>query len=723
MMQEEITSAWKIISPVWPLKNIIACNPLQGLEDMPFEQAVRQGEAYFQQKNLPANMGNVNRATIKWCQAFFDEGQATLSMPYRNLGLYRAWKKSAIFDRCLTHSEKNRKEWLLSLPESSENTITECLSTLAIPDDKATVFLTILLVTLPGWAGYVKYKTEWENESHRFPVTQIDYLAMRIAIVCITGQNPFELLAWHEKAHACDASSHLYKIKVAEKNYQTSFLNSISIKENFITSKNIKKYTAQLVFCIDVRSEPFRRALEKQGNYDTYGFAGFFSVPVAIENERTEEIYASCPVLLKPKHKIVEKLNCHERKCSFYKKILKNIYESLKYSFTTPFVLAEALGAWSGLSMLLKTLFPVLSQKIKNNISSFFSPIAKTEPSNNKNCHDIVPFADQCTYAEGALRIIGLTNNFSSIIVFCGHGSATENNAYATALDCGACGGRHGGSNAKILAHILNQKNVRDHLHNQNIHIPDSTIFIASEHNTTTDDMEFFIDNHVQKTINHQILSKLKKDILMAKTINNQWRGQKLLEKISNHHDISKHSTDWAQTRPEWGLARNASFIIAPRDISKNIDLDGRAFLHSYDWRQDKDGSSLTAILTAPMVVAQWINSQYIFSFLDNITYGSGSKITQNVTGKIGIMQGNGSDLMHGLPLQSLYQTDKQAYHEPVRLMTVVYAPRTLIQEIVLQNDVLKKLFGNEWVMLFCIDPEDKNIYVLSSELVWINLE
>ena len=314
-----------------------------------------------------------------------------------------------------------------------------------------------------------------------------------------------------------------------------------------------------------------------------------------------------------------------------------------------------------------------------------------------------------------------LTTHFSRIIVFCGHGSETKNNAYATALDCGACGARHGGSNAKILAYILNQKNVRNYLHNRNIHIPGSTIFIASEHNTTTDDMEFFISDDVNKTVNHSILSELKKDMLTAKTINNQWRGQKLSEKFNNHNDISKNSIDWAQTRPEWGLARNASFIIAPRAMSQHIDLDGRAFLHSYDWRQDNDGSSLTAILTAPMVVAQWINNQYLFSLLDNVAYGSGSKITHNVAGKIGIMQGNGSDLMHGLPLQSLYRTDTQAYHEPVRLTTVVYAPRTLVQEIVLRSDVLKKLFCNEWVMLFCIDPEDENIYVLNPGLSWIN--
>jgi len=180
---------------------------------------------------------------------------------------------------------------------------------------------------------------------------------------------------------------------------------------------------------------------------------------------------------------------------------------------------------------------------------------------------------------------------------------------------------------------------------------------------------------------------------------------------------------DWAQVRPEWGLARNAAFIVAPRSWTQRLNLEGRSFLHSYEWEKDNDGSSLTTILTAPLVVAQWINAQYLFSSLDNVTFGGGSKITQNITGKIGIMQGNASDLMHGLPLQSVYKSDNEAYHKPMRLTVMVYAPKTHIDPIIKQQAILQKLFGNGWVHLICQDPKEKQRFSLQRDLTWAKLQ
>ena len=166
-------------------------------------------------------------------------------------------------------------------------------------------------------------------------------------------------------------------------------------------------------------------------------------------------------------------------------------------------------------------------------------------------------------------------------------------------------------------------------------------------------------------------------------------------------------------------MARNAAFIIGPRRLTKSIDLQGRCFLHSYEWDQDENGTSLETIMTAPMVVAEWINTQYLFSTLDNVAYGSGSKITHNVTAKIGVMQGNGSDLMHGLPLQSVMMTDEESYHEPQRLLTVIYAPRTKITPIIERQEILKTLFFNGWVKLIAIEHEQNQAYELDRKGQW----
>ncbi|WP_237213903.1 putative inorganic carbon transporter subunit DabA, partial [Falsiroseomonas oryziterrae] len=167
----------------------------------------------------------------------------------------------------------------------------------------------------------------------------------------------------------------------------------------------------------------------------------------------------------------------------------------------------------------------------------------------------------------------------------------------------------------------------------------------------------------------------------------------------------AERAADWAQPRVEWALARNAAFIIADRGFTRHLDLEGRCFLHSYDWQADAEGAALEVILTAPMVVAEWINTQYYFSTVDNAVFGAGSKVTHNVVGGFGVMQGNASDLMTGLPAQSVQSADGVPYHEPLRLMTVVRAPRARVEALIAKHRILQTLFNNGWVALLVADP------------------
>jgi len=710
--------AWAKMAPFWPLENLIACNPLQGFENLPFEEALKKASIYFEQKSLPQEIEEINLQTIKWCQAFFDQGQATIKMPNRHLGFYLSWLQLAKFDDKLHKNSADKIKEINSMPLSPKEAIIECLERLKISKSEQEKFLTLMLTTLSGWASYVKYLGEWKCDDAKNDNNQIDYLAVRLAITLLMCDDAKSLLLWHKNiAPQQKPGMQMLAINKNEKIYQKDLVQKLIISSKSKSEENTKTLDAQFVFCIDVRSEPMRRAIEAKGNYETFGFAGFFGIAATIENQISKESYFSCPVLLKPKHKIVEKSSFSElelqKEIERFKKfgIVKKFYQSLKYGFTTPFVLAEAIGVWSGGWMAFHSVAPKSANKVKKKLNNHNGSSSKTIPF-----LEGLSLEDQISSSKGALATMGLTSNFASIVVLCGHGSTTENNAYATALDCGACGGRHGGSNAKILAAILNNKEVRKGLEYYSIFIPTQTKFIAAQHNTTTDDIELYME---EKTLD---LEKLKLDLKAAQKINSKWRLNKMGQSVSEEESVShveKRSVNWAETRPEWGLARNASFIVAKRDLTKNIDLDGRSFLHSYDWQQDIDGSALNLILTAPMVVAQWINSQYLFSTINNVSYGSGSKITQNIVGKIGVMQGNGSDLMHGLPLQSVFSSDFKAYHKPLRLTTLVHAPTNMVDKAIYKNKILQKLFGNSWVHIFCLDPRNSKIYSLQEDLTW----
>jgi uncharacterized protein YbcC (UPF0753/DUF2309 family) len=726
-IEAAVAQSWKNIAPLWPLKNIIAVNPLNGLEDQPIEEAMIAAQKFFQHQSLPTPMSNINRESIKWLQAFFDEDQASLAMPMRALGLWASWRQCAVFDDTILKGDAMSKSWLHNLPDDPNAVIAHCLHHLDIDEADHALFLTLMLTSLAGWAGFVQYRCSWSHSEpdHPFPVTQADYLAMRLVITALLWPDAKALLNWHhdQKTDHDHVVNLLDDMAKNERIFQQPLINQLVDAAQANMAAPPQKADAQLVFCIDVRSEPFRQSLEAVGDFETYGFAGFFGLPISVEDSVSGHSHASCPVLLTPQHQISELPDCTHQTMAQAKQgyerlsLVKRFYQTLKYNFTTPFLLAEALGFVSGFSMSLRNFMPKFATKLKQRLKNRL--YAQTEPAIDLSD---LSLEQQIDYGYGALTMMGLTDHFAPLIVLCGHGSETQNNAYATSLDCGACGGRHGGSNARALAKILNNPEVREGLKEKGITLPESSYVIGAEHNTTNDHVVLYDQDAIISKGLESNLRRLQKALHHAGLSNSYKRAQTM----GYHGDytqsaahVTERSQGWSQTRPEWGLARNAAFIIAPRALTYSMDLGGRCFLHSYDYTIDKDSSALTTILTAPMVVTQWINNQYLLSTLDPVAFGGGSKVTKNITGKIGIMQGNASDLMLGLPLQSVYSDDETPYHEPLRLLSLVYAPRSKIDPIIKEQAVLQKLLGNGWVQLGCIDPETQKAYLLQRDFSW----
>ena len=200
----------------------------------------------------------------------------------------------------------------------------------------------------------------------------------------------------------------------------------------------------------------------------------------------------------------------------------------------------------------------------------------------------------------------------------------------------------------------------------------------------------------LQKTI-----SKIKAWLAEAGQLSRQERSL-TLPRADNGKGVIRRSRDWAETRPEWGLANCSAFIAAPRERTRDRDLSGTAFLHEYDWEKDTDFSTLELILTAPVVVASWISLQYYGSVVAPDLFGGGNKLLHNVVGGIGVLEGNGGRLRTGLPWQSVHDGTKYV-HEPARLTVCIEAPCEAINDVLEKHENVRALFDNAWLRLFAL--------------------
>lgn len=476
---------------------------------------------------------------------------------------------------------------------------------------------------------------------------------------------------------------------------------------------------AQIVFCIDVRSESMRRHVEVQGPYETYGFAGFFGVTMNHQAFDSSERFPLCPVLLKPAHSVDEVVRPGQTKMldtyasgSRWRRLGHYLHHDLKQHPVASFMLIDLLGFMFSLGLTGKTLAPRLYESIKGRIRRrFHSPVATQIFVDKTDKHSRFGFTreEQATMVENGLRAIGLTTNFGRFIVPCGHGSITDNNPYFGALHCGACGGKHGDPNARAFAAMGNDPVVRRLLKARGLDIPDDTWFLGAKHITTSDHILFYDVEDVPATHLEDLramMSDLEKSgaSQALERCSRMPRSPKRLSPEKAHQHVADRTMDWANTRPEWGLSGNAAFLIGRRSLTKGVNLQGRIFLHSYDPEHDPEGKILEKIMTAPLIVGEWINMEHYFSAVDPWFWGSGSKVIHNVASGVGVIPGSHGDLQTGLPLQTVNDGTAH-YHEPMRLLTVIEAPAARISKIVRKHNLLQNLFHNQWVNLVAVDP------------------
>ena len=778
VVRARIENAAEYVGPLWPLRTFNAANPLMGFEDQPFDRAVQTAEQLFGGRGYPGprafrhawENGEIDsdiltrrlaehgiterpevlldrmdadapardtrpadrpldRVTTKWLSAFLDQGQAAWPMPNRADGFYAAWRTVAPYDGDIPGVER---------PSDLPDTLVEAFETVlgSYPEAQWEPIFVHHLTALPGWAGFIKWRsrradTAWQ-EAH--PITLTDYLAVRLTLADRMGEAIAPDRTEDLPTNGTDRPA-LPRIwlRAWEESYRTRLLDDL--RQAPASSPDADRPDAQLVFCIDTRSEVIRRHIERQGPYETHGYAGFFGVPMQHQAYGTGERVKSCPPIVDPKHRIVERpAERHQAQADRYDWWARlgaagtTLLTTLKKNIAAAFGFVEGSGGLFGAAMAARTLLPSglfrLAESLDERLpgpETFCEPTVDRVPASESAPEDGLPVGlsheAKVLYAEAAFRLMGWTDTFAPIVVFTGHGSQTPNNPYKASLDCGACAGNPGGPNARVLAAICNDDAVRAALRERDIDIPEDTVFLAGQHNTTTDEITLFVDAD-DPPVAPEALDCLRRDLRSAQADAATERVRTLNTTVDEGRpaaavrETERRAADWAETRPEWGLAGNAAFIVGPRALTRGLDLDGRCFLHSYDWAADDDGTALENIMTGPLVVGEWINTQYYFSTVDNAAYGSGSKVTQNVVGKLGVVQGNGGDLMSGLPLQSLKADDEHVYHRPLRLMALIQAPTERVEAILDRHATLAQLFDHEWMHLTVMDPTQDDAFV-----------
>ncbi len=753
------------VAPLWPLRDFVAVNPFYGLAGQGFAEAARTLRRVGGQDLLPARErfaeasreGRVTPADVaaagadpslvrlprptarpspsallvtdvldaalgtdwsgfcldeigKWVAAWSDEGQAAWRMPCRGLPLHAAWRGAMRHDRAAEVAGlAGFRAALARLPEEPVAACAAALAALGLAEADADDYLHRALLSVAGWAGLMR-RLGWPAElAGKADDGVLNLLALRLswdaALHAVhAGERAFRE-AWGARLAAAPAEGHdlsgdVALLEACEIAFRRRVAGGLAPQPGARP-----RPCAQAVFCIDVRSEVFRRALETVApEVETFGFAGFFGF--AIEHVRFGDSAgaAQCPVLFPPSLLVCERLAepsaGAERqalaKLSLSRR-LAQIWDSFRVSAVSCFAYVETAGVASAVGLLRGALRRPAAAE---GIPGLMPDVALSEWRGR-----MAGMADSARVdaAEAVLRAMSLTGGFGGLVLLAGHGARTVNNPHAAGLDCGACGGHTGESNARVAAAVLNDPLVREGLAARGLAIPADTWFVAALHDTVTDEVTIFDAGRVPPS-RRAGLARLQGQLAEAARRARAERAPRL--GLGPDADpaaaTAARGRDWSEVRPEWALANNAAFVAAPRFRTQGLDLAGRAFLHSYDWRQDRGFGVLELIMTAPMVVANWINLQYFGSAVDNRAWGSGNKALHNVVGLHGVLEGQGGDLRAGLPWQSVHDGERFA-HEPLRLSAFIEAPEAEMDRVLAKHAHVRDLVENGWLHLLSI--------------------
>lgn len=486
--------------------------------------------------------------------------------------------------------------------------------------------------------------------------------------------------------------------------YYDQVLNGI--KKVPVTEKHSSSF--QAVLCIDDRECSLRRYMELiNPDAETFGTPGFFNLACYFQPAHSEQRIKVCPAPIVPQIVVKEVLQDRviDKELHFSDQVNHLLFG---------WILTQTYGFISGFK-LIRSIWNPSKNKVAVSSSRHMHPNSELQYEFTGAYTDdglqLGFTLDEMTIKLFELLMsIGLINHFSTVVYLIGHGSSSANNTHYAGYDCGACSGRPGSVNARIMATIANRQDVREKLKEMGLIIPETTQFVGVLHDTSRDEFTYYdLDNVSQTHLSY--INEHKKEFEMALEMNAAERSRRFetltvsnLKK--NHKKVKLRSLSFFEPRPELNHATNSLCVVGRRVLTKGLNLDRRSFLNSYDYRSDPNGIYLAGILNAVAPVCGGINLEYFFSRVDNNNLGAGTKLPHNVMGLIGVANGIDGDLRTGLPNQMI------EIHTPIRLLTIVEHWPYVVADVLHKNPKTMEWFRNQWINLIVYHPIEKQFYL-----------
>lgn len=465
----------------------------------------------------------------------------------------------------------------------------------------------------------------------------------------------------------------------------------------------------QALFCIDDRECSFRRYLEiVDSTCETFGTPGFFGVEFFYQPDHGKFYTKLCPAPITPKH-LIKEVDANEKRetDAHFTKRSHNLFQG--------WLISQTLGFWSALKLFMNifrpTMSPATASSFKHMDKFAKLTIQNPHPDHVENGLQIGFTIDEMVVrVENMLKSIGLVENFASLVYVMGHGSSSVNNPHYAAYDCGACSGRAGSVNSRVICFMANHPEVREKLIRKGISIPSHTQFVGGLHDTTRDEVVFF-DEQSLTTLNQTQHRRNEFIFSQALDLNAKERSRRFVSIDTRkpapiiHEELKTRSVSLFEPRPELNHATNSLCIVGRRSLTKGLFLDRRAFMNSYNYQIDPDGQILLNIIRPLGPVCGGINLEYYFSRVDNQKLGAGSKLPHNVMGLVGVANGIDGDLRSGLPSQMI------EVHDPIRLLIVIEHFPDVVLNTIKKEAATYEWFINEWVLLVAVHPQTKQTY------------